>query len=58
MKVTIHDLGPELEELFIRAFVRGLHDPPERPTAMEWEKGLIKTWNLLHPCDNPDCKGK
>ena len=58
MNVTIHELGPVLENLFIKAFVNGLHSPNERPTAMEWEKGLIKTWNLLHPCDNPDCNAK
>ena len=55
MEVTIKDLGPELEKLFIRAFVDGLHNPNERPTAMEWEKALVKTWDLLHPCENPNC---
>ncbi|MDE5945940.1 MAG: serine/threonine-protein kinase [Oscillospiraceae bacterium] len=53
--VTIKDLGPYLENLFIRAFVDGLHNPSERPTAMEWEKGLVKTWDLLHKCENPNC---
>lgn len=56
--VTIKDLGPALESLFIRAFVDGLHDPNERPTAMEWEKALVKTWDLLHPCENPNCAAK
>lgn len=58
LKVTIKDLGPILEELFVRAFVDGLHNPNERPTAMEWEKGLVKTWDLLHPCENPQCATK
>ena len=58
LKVTIKDLGPELEKLFIRAFVDGLHDPNERPTAMEWEKALVKTWDLLYPCENPKCGAK
>lgn len=53
--VTIHDLGPYLEALFLKAFSTGLHSPKERPTAMEWEQGLLKTWNLLHPCENPNC---
>ncbi len=56
--VTIGDLGPALEELFLRAFVDGLHHPNARPTAMEWEKALVKTWDLLHPCENPDCAAK
>ncbi|MCI8398809.1 MAG: serine/threonine protein kinase [Oscillibacter sp.] len=55
LPMTIHDLGPYLEKLFLRAFVDGLHHPDERPTAMEWEKGLVKTWDLLHPCENPEC---
>jgi len=55
---TIHDLGPVLEGLFLRAFVDGLHNPNERPTAMEWEKGLVRTWDLLHPCENPECAAK
>ena len=55
LHVTTKDLGPYLEELFRQAFVDGLHHPNERPTALDWEKGLVKTWDLLHPCSNPDC---
>ncbi|MDD6827523.1 MAG: hypothetical protein PUE12_15720 [Oscillospiraceae bacterium] len=58
LTVTIQDLGPYLEELFLRAFSKGLHNPTERPTAMEWERGLIKTWNLLRRCTNPNCEKK
>ncbi len=58
LEYTIKDLGPELEKLFIRAFVDGLHNPNERPTAMEWEKGLVKTWDMLHQCSNPNCSHK
>lgn len=58
LKATIQDLGPILEKLFIRAFVDGLHTPNERPTAMEWEKGLVQTWDLLHECNNPGCEQK
>ena len=58
LKVTIQDLGPTLEKLFIRAFVDGLHMPNERPTAMEWEKGLVQAWDLLHACSNPRCEQK
>lgn len=53
---TIQDLGPELEKLFLRAFVEGLHNPEERPTAMEWERGIAKTLEQLHKCPNPHCE--
>lgn len=53
--VVINDLGEPLEKLFIQAFVNGLHNPEERPSAMEWERGIVKSWNLLHKCENPDC---
>ncbi len=58
LKVTIKDMGPELEKMFLRAFVDGLHEPSERPTAMDWERALVKTWDLLQPCENPNCKAK
>ncbi len=58
LHVQIKDLGPHLERLFLRAFVDGLHNPDERPTALEWEKGLVKTWDMLHPCENPMCAAK
>lgn len=56
--ITIQSLTKELEELFIRAFVNGLHDPSQRPTAMEWETGLLKAWDRLVPCENPKCSWK
>lgn len=58
LEVTIKDLGPVLEGLFKRAFVDGLHSPQLRPSAMEWERGLVQTWDLLHKCSNPDCSAK
>ena len=58
MCVTIHDLGSKLEELFVRAFSEGLHDPAKRPTAMDWEKGLLEAWDMLVPCPNTKCTGK
>ena len=58
MKTTIKDLGPVMENLFLRAFVDGLHNPALRPSAMEWERGLVKTWDLLHKCSNPSCDKK
>ncbi len=48
-------LGSELSTLFNKAFVSGLHSPYKRPSAYEWERGLIKTWHKLYPCPNPNC---
>ena len=47
-------LGPYLEKLFIKTFVVGLHAPHLRASASEWEKGLQKTLDLIHP--SPDGK--
>ena len=47
--------GPYLTPLFDRAFMQGLHKPSERPTADEWENALVKTVDLIQPCQNPDC---
>lgn len=58
LHVTIHDLGPYLEKLFLRAFVDGLHEPEARPSALEWEKALVRTWDLLQPCENAQCSEK
>jgi len=50
--------GPYLSELFKKAFIDGLHNPNKRPTADEWESALIKTIDLIQPCDNENCIGK
>jgi len=50
--------GPYLSELFEKAFIDGLHNPQKRPTADEWESALIKTIDLIQPCENKDCPGK
>jgi serine/threonine protein kinase len=50
--------GPLLKDLFERAFISGLHDPLQRPTADTWEKALIKTVDLMQPCTNPSCEQK
>lgn len=55
---TIGTLSKGLEQLFLRAFVDGLHNPSERPTAMEWEIELLKAWDRLRPCENPSCQKK
>lgn len=25
---------------------------------MDWERGLVKTWDMLYPCENPNCREK
>jgi serine/threonine protein kinase len=56
LKVPVTALGSELTTLFYQAFVSGLHAPDKRPSAYQWEKALIKTWHLLYPCSNLNCK--
>lgn len=58
LRLPISIFGPQLEKLFLRAFVDGLHNPDARPTAMDWEKGLCATADLLHPCSNTSCSAR
>jgi len=55
LKIPYSVLGPLLADLFTRTFVGGLHSPNNRPGAIEWEKGLVKTWDMLYPCANANC---
>ena len=48
--------GPYLKKLFDRAFIDGLHNPLARPSAAEWEDALVKTCDLVQPCQNPNCE--
>jgi serine/threonine protein kinase len=48
--------GPYLKELFDKAFIDGLHNPSLRPTADSWITALVKTTDLMQPCQNPNCK--
>jgi serine/threonine protein kinase len=57
-KLPYSILGPYLLALFNKAFINGLHNPPERPLADEWEQALVKTVDLLQPCQNPQCEQK
>ncbi|SEW52111.1 helix-hairpin-helix domain-containing protein [Chitinophaga arvensicola] len=50
--------GPYLKELFYQAFVKGLHQPTERPPAEMWEQALLKTTDLMQPCSNAACEQK
>lgn len=56
LKIPYTVLGPYLSDLFQRVFVKGLHSPNERPSASEWERGLVKTWDMIFPCNNPSCQ--
>ncbi|MDR0634557.1 MAG: kinase [Azoarcus sp.] len=50
--------GPYLSSLIQDAFIDGLHRPDSRPTADQWESALVKTMDLLQPCQNPNCLQK
>jgi serine/threonine protein kinase len=50
--------GPYLKEMFDKAFIAGLHTPSLRPTADEWEQALLKTVDLMQPCQNANCEQK
>lgn len=57
-KIPYTIAGPYLKALFEKAFINGLHDPAQRPTADAWETDLIKTVDLMQPCSNPKCEQK
>ncbi|MDR3204731.1 MAG: kinase [Deltaproteobacteria bacterium] len=48
-------MGPYLKACFDKAFIDGLHDPSERPSADDWEEALVKTLDLIQPCSNSKC---
>lgn len=50
--------GPYLKELFDQAFIKGLHNPMDRPVASAWEEALIKTNDLKLECSNKQCEQK
>lgn len=54
-KIPYTVCGPYLKQLFDRAFIEGLHHPNSRPTANEWEDALLKTVDLIQPCQNSGC---
>lgn len=57
-KISFKNSGPYLSALFLQAFVAGLHEPKLRPTANDWETALVKTVDLIQPCQNPKCNQK
>ncbi|MBN1875395.1 MAG: hypothetical protein JXA33_14290 [Anaerolineae bacterium] len=48
-------LTPAVQKLVERAFVQGLHTPTRRPLAADWERFLLRMWDSVVPCANPDC---
>ena len=57
-KIPYAVAGPYLKTLFDKAFIDGLHQPMQRPTADEWEQALLKTTDLMQPCSNAACEQK
>lgn len=57
-KIPYTVTGPYLTPLFQRAFIEGLKDPSKRPSADEWEVALVKTIDLIQPCQNTTCDQK
>lgn len=57
-KIPFTVTGPYLAPLFLQAFVAGLHDPSMRPSANDWETALVKTVDLIQPCQNTNCDQK
>ncbi|MDR1103605.1 MAG: kinase, partial [Tannerella sp.] len=54
-KIPYTVCGPYLKKMFDRALIESLHSPALRPTAGEWEDALLKTVDLMQPCQNPQC---
>jgi len=57
-KIPYTVTGPYLSPLFLQAFVAGLHEPSMRPSANDWETALVKTVDLIQPCQNTNCEQK
>ena len=48
-------LGPQLEELFYRAFVEGITNPSKRPMPGEWVQAMLWAIDNMAPCANGAC---
>jgi hypothetical protein len=58
LAVGYRQLGPYLPGVIEQAFVKGLHQPADRPGADAWEDALTKSQDLLLPCGNTACDEK
>jgi hypothetical protein len=56
--VPFSALGPHLGDLVYRSLVKGLHSPNDRADASEWERALVRTWDMRVDCQNPSCPNK
>jgi hypothetical protein len=56
--VSTEALGPDLQLLFQKAFVEGLHNPVARPQAASWERALVRMADRCLPCVNGNCEAK
>ncbi|MCL2742443.1 MAG: hypothetical protein FWE67_01180 [Planctomycetaceae bacterium] len=57
-KIPYTIAGPYLKALFDTAFIEGLHNPAKRPSADEWEAAVVKTMDMIQPCQNKSCPKK
>ncbi|MBO6151574.1 MAG: kinase [Acinetobacter sp.] len=57
-QISYQVTGPYLTELFNKSFIEGLHEPSKRPSANDWETALVKTVDLIQPCQNAACSQK
>ena len=57
-RISYQVTGPYLTELFNKSFIEGLHEPSKRPSANDWETALVKTVDLIQPCQNAACSQK
>ena len=55
-KLTSKVLGTDMELLFQRAFVKGLHNDRERPFPHDWQVALHHTYDRIIPCSSPSCE--
>jgi hypothetical protein len=58
LSIPFSVLGPHLGDLVYRALVKGLHSPNDRPSAIDWERALVRTWDMRVDCQNPSCPNK
>lgn len=55
IQVAIDTLTPRVRELFLQAFVSGLHEPARRPSPAMWDEALLEMFDCVVPCSNPHC---
>ena len=51
-------VGRPLAKLFRQAFEDGFRNPGERPSALDWERALLRLESRLIKCPSPSCPAK